>query len=169
MHRTLRPAGALAALLALVLTLSACSLGGSGDPTDGESTGTSAGIPAVTDNGADAEPTIAKPTGDAPTELLSKDLVVGTGAEAQAGSTVTVHYTGMAWSTGETFDSSWLRGEPATFPLANLIAGWQQGIPGMKVGGRRVLVIPPDLAYAGTGSPLANETLVFVIELKAVL
>jgi peptidylprolyl isomerase len=157
----------IAALLALVLSLSACSLGSDNADSQQSPTASTGEIPAVTDNGPDAEPTIAKPTGDAPTTLLSKDLVVGTGAEAQPGSTVEVNYTGIAWSTGETFDSSWLRGQTATFPLANLIKGWQEGIPGMKVGGRRVLVIPPDLAYGGSASPLANETLVFVIELKA--
>lgn len=168
MHRTLRRAGVTATILALVLSLSACALGGSDEPADPSTSAATGSIPAVTDNGADAEPTIAKPEGAAPTTLLSQDLIEGTGPEASASSVVTVHYTGVAWSTGETFDSSWPSGQPIEFPLTNLIQGWQQGIPGMKVGGRRVLVIPPDLAYGGTGSPLANETLVFVIDLKGV-
>lgn len=157
MHRTLRIVGALALGLALV----AC---GSSEPKE-----QAGAIPQVTLNG-DQEPTISKPSGVPPTTLVSKDLVVGTGAEAVATSAVTVNYTGMSWSTGETFDSSWQRGEPITFPLGNLILGWQQGIPGMKVGGKRLLVIPPDLGYgpSGQGSIKPNETLVFVIELKGV-
>lgn len=155
MLRTLR----IVTALALGLTLVAC----------GSSSPESSALPQVTLNG-DQEPTIAKPSGTPPTTLMSKDLIVGTGAEAQASSTVTVNYTGLSWSSGETFDSSWLRGEPATFPLSNLILGWQQGIPGMKVGGKRLLVIPPDLGYGaqGGGSIKPNETLVFVIELKGV-
>lgn len=125
-------------------------------------------VPTVKLNGK-AEPTVSKPLGTPPTTLVSKDLVVGKGATATANSTVTVNYTGRSWSDGSTFDSSWLRGEPISFPLANLIAGWQVGIPGMKVGGTRLLIIPPDLGYgaSGAGSIKPNETLVFVIELKA--
>ena len=171
MHRTLRRAGVTATILALVLSLSACALGDS-DQADNTGNGGNAAvgtIPAVTDNGADAEPGIARPDGAAPTQLLSQDLTVGTGAEATADSVVTVHYTGISWSTGETFDSSWPSGQPIEFPLSNLIQGWKEGIPGMKVGGRRVLVIPPALAYgAAPGHPLEKETLVFVIDLKGV-
>lgn len=156
-------------LLAFSLVLTGCA---AGDPVDegNGATNSSFEFPAVTDNGAAAEPTIAAPSGEPPTTLQIKDLTEGTGDVASAGSTVTVNYTGMSWSNGQTFDSSWLRGEPITFPLANLILGWQQGIPGMKVGGRRLLVIPPDLGYgeAGGGSIGPNETLVFVVELKAV-
>ena len=108
--------------------------------------------------------------GPAPTELVITDLIVGTGDEAQAGETVDVHYVGVEFDSGEQFDSSWDRGESITFPLAGLIAGWQEGIPGMKVGGRRQLVIPPELAYgpAGGGHRLSGRTLVFVIDLLAV-
>ncbi len=108
--------------------------------------------------------------GPAPTELVITDLIVGTGDEAQAGETVDVHYVGVEFDSGEQFDSSWDRGESITFPLAGLIAGWQEGIPGMKVGGRRQLVIPPELAYgpAGGGHRLSGKTLVFVIDLLAV-
>ena len=81
--------------------------------------------------------------GPAPTELLITDLVVGDGDQAVPGAQVTVHYVGVDFATGEQFDASWDRGESITFPLAGLIAGWQEGIPGMKVGGRRQLVIPP--------------------------
>ena len=105
--------------------------------------------------------------GPAPTELVITDIVVGDGAEAIAGARVDVHYVGVDFETGEQFDASWDRGESITFPLAGLIAGWQEGIPGMRVGGRRQLVIPPALAYgeAGSGHRLSGRTLVFVIDL----
>ena len=104
--------------------------------------------------------------GPAPEELVITDLVVGEGAEAVAGGRVEVHYVGVDFETGEQFDASWDRGESITFPLAGLIAGWQEGIPGMRVGGRRQLVIPPRLAYGeAVGHRLAGRTLVFVIDL----
>lgn len=105
--------------------------------------------------------------GPAPTELQSTDLVEGDGPEAEPGGVVDVHYVGVEFDTGEEFDSSWNRGQSAKFPLPQLIAGWQQGIPGMKVGGRRQLVCPPELAYgpAGGGHRLSGKTLVFVIDL----
>ncbi|MDD2858975.1 MAG: FKBP-type peptidyl-prolyl cis-trans isomerase, partial [Candidatus Nanopelagicales bacterium] len=90
----------------------------------------------------------------------------GEGAEAVAGGTVEVHYLGVDFENGEQFDASWDRGESITFPLNGLIAGWQQGIPGMRVGGRRQLVIPPALAYGESGGHrLAGRTLVFIIDL----
>lgn len=105
--------------------------------------------------------------GPAPTELVITDLEVGTGAEATPGATVDVHYVGVDFETGEQFDASWDRGSSIQFPLAGLIKGWQDGIPGMKVGGRRQLVCPPALAYgpAGSGHRLGGRTLVFVIDL----
>jgi peptidylprolyl isomerase len=105
--------------------------------------------------------------GPAPTELVITDLVVGDGAEAVAGGKVEVHYVGVEFDSGEQFDSSWDRGQSITFPLNGLIAGWQEGIPGMRVGGRRQLVIPPAMAYgeAGAGHRLSGQTLVFVIDL----
>jgi peptidylprolyl isomerase len=108
--------------------------------------------------------------GPAPTDLVITDLVVGTGAEATAGATVDVHYVGVEFETGEEFDASWNRGSSINFPLGSLIAGWQQGIPGMKVGGRRQLVCPPHLAYgpAGGGHRLSGKALVFVIDLLGV-
>jgi len=114
-----------------------------------------------------AKPQITVPTGPAPTELVIEDIVVGEGAAAAPGALVNVHYLGVDFDSGAEFDSSWNRGESLEFPLDGLIAGWQDGIPGMKVGGRRQLVIPPELAYgpAGTGHPLAGKTLVFVIDL----
>lgn len=105
--------------------------------------------------------------GPAPTVLEITDLVVGDGAEAVRGGTVTVHYVGVDYETGEQFDASWDRGEPIAFPLTRLISAWQDGIPGMRVGGRRQLVCPPETAYgpAGSGHRLAGRTLVFVIDL----
>ncbi|BBY34364.1 peptidylprolyl isomerase [Mycolicibacter minnesotensis] len=113
------------------------------------------------------KPQITVPTGPAPAELVIEDIVVGEGAAAAPGALVNVHYLGVDYDTGAEFDSSWNRGESLEFPLDGLIAGWQDGIPGMKVGGRRQLVIPPELAYgpAGTGHQLAGKTLVFVIDL----
>jgi peptidylprolyl isomerase len=104
--------------------------------------------------------------GEAPTELVTKDIVVGDGAEATPGATVDVHYVGVDLATGEEFDSSWSRGQSVNFPLAALIAGWQQGIPGMRVGGRRQLIVPPHLAYGpeGGGHQLSGRTLIFVID-----
>jgi peptidylprolyl isomerase len=113
------------------------------------------------------KPDVKVPAGPPPCKLVIQDIHSGTGAEAKTGSTVTVQYVGVSWSTGQKFDSSWDRGHPATFPLAQVIHGWQQGIPGMKEGGRRRLTIPPDLAYGQQGGPgiAPGETLVFVIDL----
>ena len=155
---------AIAAIIALSITsLTAC--GGKDKVADTAA----AGLPAVTGD-AGAAPTIAAPTGTPPTTLQTQDVIVGTGAEVVATSTLTVHYTLMAWSTGKVIESSWTGGQPATFPLANVIAGWQQGLPGAKVGGRRLLVIPADLGYGPNGSgPIGpNETLIFVVDIIGV-
>ncbi len=108
--------------------------------------------------------------GPAPTELVITDLELGDGPEATSGANVDVHYVGVDFETGEQFDSSWDRGASIQFPLNGLIRGWQEGIPGMKVGGRRQLVTPPAYAYgpAGGGHRLSGRTLVFVIDLIAV-
>ena len=108
--------------------------------------------------------------GDEPTELVIKDIEEGTGEAATPGATVDVHYLGVDFGTGEEFDSSWSRNQSINFPLGSLIAGWQQGIPGMKVGGRRQLIVPPALAYgpAGGGHRLSGRTLIFVIDLLGV-
>ena len=113
------------------------------------------------------KPEIDFPGGEPPTELQVTDLTVGDGAQAEPGAKVLVHYVGVDFETGEEFDSSWNRGEPIDFPLRGLIQGWQDGIPGMRVGGRRQLVCPPELAYgpAGGGHRLSGRTLVFVIDL----
>jgi peptidylprolyl isomerase len=112
------------------------------------------------------KPEIDFPAGEAPSQLAVRDLVTGDGAEAVPGGEVTVHYVGVDYETGEEFDSSWNRGESISFPLRGLIQGWQDGIPGMRVGGRRELIIPPALAYGETGRHrLAGRTLIFVIDL----
>ena len=116
------------------------------------------------------KPQVTIPDEQPPTELVIDELEVGTGAEAVAGSVVNVHYVGVSWSTGQEFDASWNRGELFDFPLGagHVIKGWDQGVQGMKVGGRRRLTIPPHLGYgaAGAGGVIApNETLVFVVDL----
>jgi peptidylprolyl isomerase len=118
-------------------------------------------------------PEIEFPGGEPPTDLQVTDEVVGDGPEATAGSTVSCHYVGVAFSTGEEFDASWNRGRPLDFRLGvgQVIAGWDQGIAGMKVGGRRRLVIPAHLAYGdrGAGGAIApGETLIFVVDLVGV-
>ena len=117
--------------------------------------------------------TIDFPGGVAPAELQIIDEVEGSGEQARAGHTVSAHYVGVSFGTGEEFDASWNRGKPLDFRLGagQVIAGWDQGITGMKVGGRRRLVIPPHLAYGsrGAGSAIGpNETLIFVVDLVAV-
>ena len=130
--------------------------------------GSAAGLPAVTDNAGEA-PTITPPTGAAPATLQTQDIIVGNGIEVQPTSTLTVHYTLMTWSDGALIESSWSGGQPATFPLSGVIAGWQEGLPGAKVGGRRLLVIPPSLGYGpSAGHPLEKETLIFVVDIIAV-
>ncbi|GAA1481339.1 FKBP-type peptidyl-prolyl cis-trans isomerase [Gordonia sinesedis] len=116
------------------------------------------------------KPEVEFPEGPAPTELEITDLIVGDGQEAQRGDVVDVHYVGVDFESGEEFDSSWDRGQSAHFPLERLIPGWQEGIPGMKVGGRRRLTVPPAQAYGpeGAGHRLSGRTLVFVIDLLGV-
>jgi peptidylprolyl isomerase len=111
--------------------------------------------------------------GDAPTDLEAHDLTVGDGPEATSGNTVTVHYVGVAHSTGEEFDASWNRGDTFSFKLGagQVISGWDQGVAGMKVGGRRRLVIPPEQGYGSRGAGgviKPNETLIFVVDLLGV-
>jgi peptidylprolyl isomerase len=119
------------------------------------------------------KPTVVVPSGTAPTQLETHDLIVGSGATAKAGDTVTVQYVGYSWTTKQQFDASWDRGQPFSFPLGEhqVITGWDEGVAGMQVGGRRELVIPPNLAY-GASSPgpgiVANDTLIFVVDLLKV-
>ena len=122
---------------------------------------------------SDTKPDVTIPDTPAPTELLIEDIEVGDGAEATAGQRVTVHYVGVAWSNGQQFDASWDRNDPFTFGLGKgeVIGGWDQGVAGMKVGGRRRITIPPMLGYGKRGAPGAikpDETLVFVVDLIGV-
>jgi peptidylprolyl isomerase len=120
------------------------------------------------------KPEVDFPVGEPPADLQIKDLWEGEGTEAKAGDTVSVHYVGVAFSTGEEFDASWNRGNPLQFQLGagQVIAGWDQGVQGMKVGGRRELTIPAHLAYgdrgAGGGAIAPGETLIFVCDLVSV-
>lgn len=118
---------------------------------------------------AGVAPIISKAVGPAPTKLITKDIIVGKGKKAISSSTVKAQYVVMSWKTGVVYQTSWT-GQPFVAPLSNLILGWQKGIPGMKVGGRRLFVIPPALAYGaqGAGNIPANETLVFVVDLLGV-
>lgn len=117
-----------------------------------------------------SKPEIDFPGDTPPDDLVVEDITPGDGPEAKAGSTVSAHYVGVAHSTGEEFDASWNRGAPLDFRLGvgQVIRGWDQGIVGMKVGGRRKLVIPPQLAYGDHGAGAAikpGETLIFVVDL----
>jgi peptidylprolyl isomerase len=117
-----------------------------------------------------SKPAVAPPRGEPPADLVVDDVTEGTGDEATAGAQVEVHYVGVAWSTGEQFDASWDRGQTFEFRLGagQVISGWDQGVQGMRVGGRRQLTIPPHLGYGARGAGgviKPNETLVFVVDL----
>lgn len=116
-----------------------------------------------------SKPEIPKPSGKEPTKLVVKDIVEGTGRAAKAGDNIVVNYVGVLFSSGEQFDASWDNGQPFPFTLGQgmVIPGWDQGVEGMKLGGRRMLTIPPDLAYGeqGQGSIGPNATLVFVVDM----
>jgi len=117
------------------------------------------------------KPTIIKASGKPPAKLTVVDVVKGTGAPAQDGDTLTVDYVGDSWSTGKQFDASWDRGQPfpVTLGQGQVIQGWEQGLLGMKQGGRRLLVIPPKLGYGSSGSGTKikpNETLIFVVDAR---
>ncbi len=119
---------------------------------------------------ANDKPTITIPAGNAPAELVKNDLIVGTGDEAVSGRNVSVHYVGVAWSNGRQFDASWDRNEPFEFRLGagQVISGWDEGVAGMRIGGRRELTIPPHMGYGSRGAGgviKGNETLVFVVDL----
>lgn len=159
---------ALAPLLVIVLIAGAC---GSKQATGAAG---ATGIDGVTVTGdAGAKPTIKIADQAPPANLVSLDLIVGSGDEAASGQTVTVQYVGVAWSSKTQFDASWDRGQPFSFPLGvgQVIPGWDQGVAGMRVGGRRLLIIPSELGYGPSGFPPAiagNETLVFVVDLVSV-
>jgi peptidylprolyl isomerase len=154
--------------VALALAVAGC---GSSDSSSSSTQSTSASSSEVSTN-LKAKPKVTVPGAPAPKKLEEKEVVEGSGAEAKAGDEVTVQYVGVGYDSGEEFDASWGR-EPFSFPLGagEVIKGWDQGVAGMKVGGRRELVIPANLAYGSAGYPPAigpNEPLVFVIDLLAV-
>jgi len=155
----------LLSLLLMALILTGCTTDGGAPAQSPEAEGS--GYPTVSSNAGDA-PAISKPVGSPPAELIVKDVIVGSGKVAAADSIVTVHYTLMAWSSGEVLQSSW-GSSPFTSELSGLIQGWQKGIPGMQEGGRRLLIIPPDKGYGaqdiGSGP---NETLIFAVDLIAI-
>lgn len=169
---------ALVLPLLAVLALAGCG-GGDEDTTPSAPAKPEAPAPAATQpsqaaTGADRDlatkPAVRIPSGDPPRKIVVKDIVEGKGPAAKPGDTLTVQYVGKSFSTGQEFDASWDRGQPFTFQLGSgmVIPGWDDGLEGMKAGGRRELVIPPDLGYGSQGSPPAiapDETLVFVIDL----
>ncbi|MEL7157043.1 MAG: FKBP-type peptidyl-prolyl cis-trans isomerase [Actinomycetota bacterium] len=118
-------------------------------------------------------PTITVPDQEPPSDLGIEDHVVGDGAEATSGAQVSVDYVGVSWSTGQEFDASWNRGDPLSFTLGagQVIQGWDQGVAGMRIGGRRTITIPPHLGYgaAGAGGVIGpNETLIFTVDLRSI-
>lgn len=151
--------------VALILSLALVGLTGCSEIGDSMTSSTQV---KVTANAGEA-PTITAPSGDAPTALIAEDVIIGSGTEVVATSTLTVHYTLMKWTDGSILESSWTSGAPATFALAEVIQGWQQGLLGAKVGGRRLLVIPPALGYGPkAGHPLEKDTLIFAVDIIAV-
>jgi peptidylprolyl isomerase len=182
-RRLLLGGGAVVAVVAVVALFVGLSRSGGGTssatPTSSTSSTTTStqplesalGKPCVSldDTLPTGAPDVPVPVGDPPGDLVTEDLVVGSGEPAQLGDTITVQYVGVSCSTGKIFDSSWSRGQPATFPLeeGSLIEGWTSGIPGMQPGGRRLLVVPPSLGYGSTGQGAIapDETLVFVVDL----
>ncbi len=150
--------------LCVALALAGC--GGS----DSSSSGSTA--ESTSEESIETKPVVEAPSGPPPKQLESIELIEGTGAEAKAGDEVTVQYVLVDYKSGKEIESSWERNEPFAFALGtgSVIAGWDQGVEGMKVGGRRELIIPPQLAYGAEGSPPIgpNATLIFVIDLLAV-
>jgi peptidylprolyl isomerase len=160
-------------LLAAGLVLSACggsSSGGSTAEPGKDANGKCPAVEGAADQPTSTKPEVEVPGGEPPKNLVCVELVNGSGPEAKSGDEVEVQYVGVNYKTGKEFDSSWSRNEPFPFTLGQgaVIKGWDQGVVGMKVGGRRQLIIPPELGYGATGSPPsipANETLVFVVDL----
>ena len=164
---------------ALMLTIAAClallvaGCGGGSDSSSSESTASGETTAAEASGGEKTKPKVTVPKGAPPKKLEIEEIEAGSGAEAKSGDEVTVQYVGVSYKNGKEFDSSWSRNEPFSFNLGagEVIPGWDQGVEGMKVGGRRELIIPPSLAYGEAGAPPAiapNETLVFVIDLLEV-
>jgi peptidylprolyl isomerase len=142
------------------------------ESTTASATPSAATVKTPTTGPLSKEPTVTPPSGPAPTKLVTKELIKGTGAEAKAGESVTVNYVGVLYKTGKVFNASWESKQPFTFVLGRkqVITGWDNGVAGMRVGGRRELIIPADEAYGSRGSPPAippNSPLVFVVDLLA--
>src|SRR3954468_22562704 len=164
--------------LILTLLLAAPLVAACGGSNSNETAATATATATVTETPTPAptatgKPTVKAPTGKAPTKLVIKDLKRGTGATAKDGRVVTVQYVGVLYKDGKQFDASWDRGQPFQFQLGAgmVIPGWDQGVVGMKPGGRRELTIPPDLAYGAQGAPPdipPNATLIFVIDLVSI-
>jgi peptidylprolyl isomerase len=154
-------------VVSAALLLSGCS--SSGKDASPSASVNSGSVSAQVSGDYGTEPVVAITPGQPATELGITDVIVGSGDPVPAGATVTADYVGYGAASGQMFDASWLRGAPATFPLANVILGWQEGLVGMQVGGRRLLVIPADKAYGDNppqGSGIAaGETLIFVVDL----
>lgn len=161
----------------VALALAGCGSGGSSNAgsTSAGATNVEATAPSSTGTeAADAGDKLAKPkvqipSGPPPTKLVSKDIIKGTGPMVKKGGDITVQYVAVDYETGKEIDSSWTRGEPysGTLGPGDTLKGWKLGIPGMRVGGRRELILPPDLAYKGENVAFANDTLVYVIDLLA--
>jgi len=157
----------------ILLACLALALAGCGDDDDPSTESTTSTTTEASPEPPQKKPKVTVPNGPPPKQLETEDLVEGSGVEAKAGDEVTVQYVGVNYRSGKEFDASWDRGEPFPFQLGAgmVIPGWDQGVAGMKEGGRRELIIPPQLAYGEAGSPPAippNETLIFVVDLVAV-
>lgn len=155
-------------MVCAALAIAGC--GGGSDSSSNESTAGSESGAAESSGGEKTKPKVTVPKGAPPKKLEIEEIEEGSGEEAKSGDEVTVQYVGVGYKSGKEFDSSWSRNEPFSFTLGagEVIPGWDQGVEGMKVGGRRELIIPPNLAYGEAGAPPAigpNETLVFVIDL----
>jgi peptidylprolyl isomerase len=172
--------------LALILSAGVVACGEDDEPTSsgsgGEATSTPTPTPTASEEGVEAivqeiskdtksKPTIPDPQGDPPPELVIRDIVAGKGPKAEAGDELPMQYVGNSWSTGQQFDASWDRGaQPFAFQLGAgmVIPGWDQGLVGLRKGGRRLLIIPPDMGYGPGGTPdgaiAPNETLIFVVD-----
>jgi peptidylprolyl isomerase len=167
------PMPRLVLIVAAILALLAGGCGSDSSSTSSSGEGSSTKAKQAAAAKKKTKPKVAVPSGAPPKQLVVKDLEEGTGAVAKAGDRVTVQYVGVDYKSGKEFDASWDRGEPFTFTLGagEVIPGWDQGVEGMKTGGRRELTIPPQLGYGATGAPPAippNETLVFVVDLEKV-
>jgi peptidylprolyl isomerase len=163
----------VAVCVALALAIVGCGSSSTSSTSGGESSTTAKSEGAASQTNLKVKPEVTVPSEPAPKKLTEKEIVEGTGAEAKSGDEVTVQYVGVGYESEEEFDSSWSRSEPFSFTLGagEVIPGWDQGVAGMKVGGRRELIIPPEMAYGSAGQPPAigpNETLIFVIDLLAV-